>query len=72
MHNYEGIETSVLLDMLAQHTAEYTRMLGEHDRTEAFYEFEKKLNHLQLEINSRNSSETTISKPDTDFTSDVS
>jgi len=72
MQEYKGIETSVLLDMLAQHTAEYTKMLGEHDRSEIFYEFEQKIHLLQLEINSRNSSDTTMSRPDTDFITDIS
>ena len=72
MDNLDRMQTSLLLDMLAQHTAEYTRMLGEHDRSEVFYEFEEKIHLLQMEINLRNSPDTTISKPDTGFITDIS
>lgn len=57
MEDFQGLDTHVLLEMLAKHTEEYTRMLYNHDKGEAFDSCKKTIFLLQTEINSRSSTE---------------
>ena len=53
MNNLKCLETPVLVDMLAGHTAEYIRMLREGVPEGDYYECKKMITELQNEINNR-------------------
>jgi len=53
MQDYQSLDTHALIELLAKHTEEYTSMLFNHDRGEAFDTCEKTIFLLQTEINSR-------------------
>ncbi|HMK05684.1 MAG TPA: hypothetical protein VK489_15890 [Ferruginibacter sp.] len=70
MQNLQGLETKVLIDMLALYTEDYTRMISGNDRTEAFEKCREAMLLLQAELNSRNqpAGNTSISDSDIAFT----
>jgi len=53
MKDIHNLETTVLVDMLARYTEEYTRKLSQNERNEAFDDCELMICLLQGEINSR-------------------
>ena len=53
MEDYQNLDTHALIELLAKHTEEYTSMLSNLDRGEAFDTCEKTIFLLQTEINSR-------------------
>ena len=55
MEDIQSLDTHVLIEMLAKHTEEYTSMLFNHDRGEAFDTCKNTISLLQTEINSRSS-----------------
>ena len=66
---YQHLENSVLLDMLAEYTARYTRMMTEDEKAEEFYAFKRTIEQLTYEIELRKNLEnnSTISNPDISF-----
>jgi hypothetical protein len=55
MQDLQNLETSVLLDMLSQHTKEYTAILFDANTQDGIEALESKIFKLQDEINSRKS-----------------
>ena len=53
MKEIHNLGTTELIDMLAKYTEDYTRMLANNERNEAFDECELAIYLLQGEINSR-------------------
>jgi hypothetical protein len=64
MPNLNTLDTPILLDLLAVHTAEYTDMLNNNQRGEKFASCEAMIASLQQEINSRKISSETVSISD--------
>ena len=60
MHNFAQLEKSVLVDLLADYTAELTRLLQEKNRNEEYRKVKQVIKQLTAEIESRKS--TTQSK----------
>ena len=73
MQDLGHLETSVLLDLLSIHTTDYTRMLDENIRGEAFEKCQQTISLLQSTINSRlqTAVNTNISDPGLEFTTDI-
>jgi len=63
MYDFKALETSALIEMLLQQTAEYTAKLAEKNTNLAQYEYEISL--IQSELNSRKmtSANTSVSDP---------
>lgn len=55
MKDFKNLETTVLVDMLAGHTAEYLRMIHEGVPEADYYECKHSITELQNEINYRQS-----------------
>ena len=53
MHNLAELEESVLVDLLADHTAELTRLLQEKKRNEEYLKVKEVIKQLTAEIESR-------------------
>lgn len=53
MQNFEGVETSVLVEQLMQYTAEYTLILAKRGNSSDLIPLKEKLDKLQKEINGR-------------------
>jgi hypothetical protein len=68
------LELSALVDMLANRTAEYTRLLKEGGKDEDFNVCKTTITMLQSEIESRKqtASNTTLTNPDINYTQDSS
>ena len=56
MEDLRTYETSVLIDMLSQHTANYTKMLSERNLGEEYYRCKEAIKALQTEIENRHHS----------------
>jgi hypothetical protein len=70
MKNLRGIEKSVLIDMLAEYTAKYTRMLAEGSDDKEYATCRLMINALQQEIESRKQdfeNNSTVSGPQPGF-----
>jgi hypothetical protein len=62
MQELKNVEFSELIDMLAHHTATYSKLLVDGDRGERFEYSKKLIKLIQAEIESRNqSAEKTLS-----------
>lgn len=70
MQDIQNLDTAILLDLLAIHTAEYTSMLNNNIKNEAFENCQKTISLLQAAINSRLQSKenTSISSNGVEFT----
>ena len=70
--DFAAINTEVLVDMLASHTATYTQLMLNGTKEE-FEMCKIKIGQIQQELNSRNQSEnnTNISDTGIDFKSDI-
>ena len=64
MQEYQDININVLVDKLAKHTEEYTKMLFNNDKGEAFDLCEKTIFNLQAAINARLSKDNNTSITD--------
>ena len=53
MQNFEGVETSALVEQLMQYTAEYTLILANRGKGSDLLSLKEKLDKLQKEINNR-------------------
>ncbi len=53
MQDLQHLETSVLLDLLSIHTADYTRMLDDNIRGDVFDKCKQSISLLQSTLNSR-------------------
>ena len=53
MQNFEGVETSALVEQLMQYTAEYTLILANRGNGSDLLHLKEKLDKLQNEINNR-------------------
>jgi hypothetical protein len=56
MQNLTNLEESVLIDMLADYTAELTRLLQEKNRNEEYLQIKQAIKQLTAEIEARRSS----------------
>jgi len=63
MHDFKAFETSALVELLAQHTAQYTARLAEKNANLTQYEYEISL--IQSELNARKMTpdNTSVSDP---------
>ena len=63
MHDFKTLDTSVLIELLAQHTAQYTAKLAEKNANLSQYEYEISL--IQGELNTRKMTpdNTSVSDP---------
>ena len=66
LQELQALDTSVLIDMLAQYTSNYTHMLNLSERTDSFYFTQETMTRLQFILGERMNSTTTteIKKPD--------
>jgi hypothetical protein len=73
MKDIQHLDTTVLLDLLAIHTAEYTDMMNNNIRNEAFEHCKATISLLQSTINARmqNPENTNISESEIKFTTDT-
>lgn len=73
MHELQNLEMSVLVDMLAQHTSEYLKMLTEGATEEEFTTCKITITLLQSEIETRKqtAANTTATDTNINFTSDT-
>lgn len=69
MEEFKTLQTEQLLDMLARHTEDYTRMFADGASHEDFIKCERVITFLQTEINYRRSS---LSSNSINFSSDIS
>ncbi len=53
MHDLNNIDTSLLVEMLAIYTAEYTNMLSRNEKGPVFDNLEFNISRLQAAINAR-------------------
>jgi hypothetical protein len=53
MNQYSHLNHTSLLDLLAKHTAEYTQMLADNDRSYEFYKCRRTVEKLTEELESR-------------------
>ena len=67
MKDIHNLETTVLVDMLAKYTEEYTKMLSKKEYSEAFDACKLAIYLLQGEINSRIGRSDNISVPGIDM-----
>lgn len=58
MNQFTQMSHSSLLDLLAQYTTEYTQMLADNDKSNAFYKCKRLIEQLtsELELRMRSSS----------------
>ena len=65
MQELRNLETSQLVDLLARHTADYTKMMSEGTTEDEYTKCNLTIKALQTEIESRksNTSETNITAP---------
>jgi hypothetical protein len=68
MQELRAIETSQLIDLLAQHTADYTKMMSEGTTKEEYEKCNLMIKALQAEIEVRKKSGTITPNPETDIT----
>jgi hypothetical protein len=68
MNNLQSLETPALIDILAQHTADYTKMLTEGGTTQEFEKCKMIIKAIQLEIEVRNGANTSVTNNDISFT----
>jgi len=63
MHDFKALDTSTLIELLAQHTTEYTTKLAEKNANLTQYEYEISL--IQSELNARKmtAKNTSVSDP---------
>lgn len=53
MKNIKGYDTNLLLDLLAQHTEQYTKMLRSNSKTASFMDCERMVILIQYELTTR-------------------
>ena len=67
MHeNFDDMDISSLIDLLAKHTSEYTKQMKEGTAPEEFELFKNRIQLLQQEISSRK-----VSEPDSPVTGET-
>ena len=68
MQELQNLETSQLIDLLAQHTADYTKLMSEGTTEEEFAKSRLIITALQSEIETRKTNESTNITTPPDFT----
>ena len=68
MQELRNLETSQLIDLLAQHTADYTKMMSEGTTEEEYAKCNLTIKALQTEIEKRKKSGGVTPNPSTDLT----
>jgi hypothetical protein len=63
MHDFKAIDTPTLIDMLAQHTAQYTAKLTQKNVELSQHEYEISLIQSELNYRKMTSENTSISDP---------
>jgi hypothetical protein len=73
MNELQNVETSTLVEMLAQHTQQLTSLLLSAVNTKEFADCKKMIGELQSEINFRQakSNNTTATRPDVPSSTDT-